>query len=158
MEKNYSRQDLTKKTATVNQMRNIVYHLMKYMEEKGDDDKKILQKLKRMGKNIAATENTLIALSENDPQKFIKKIYNDILGSKVLITVSNDSKTLTIDDKKCAMCKYHRKDIKIAPCELITSMVMNLMILNGFKIKNVSVTQSKSLGDLTCNHEYIMEA
>jgi phosphoribosyl-ATP pyrophosphohydrolase len=50
MPENYIVDDLVNKTSAMNQMRNIVYHLIKFMQEKNIKNSEIDRKLKRMGK------------------------------------------------------------------------------------------------------------
>ena len=50
---NFSRKELIQTDATMNQMRNSIYILARFMENNGVSDSK--ERLRRMGKNIART-------------------------------------------------------------------------------------------------------
>jgi hypothetical protein len=142
----------------MNQMRNIVYHLMKMMKSKGLNDSDITLRLKKMGKNIAATEMTLFNFENSQPADLIRKIYEIILDSKVEIineSVNNKSASVfAVDDPKCPLCKYKRDDIVVSPCEIISSMVAEILRKKGIKIIDSHVKESRSLGGLTCIHKY----
>lgn len=158
MPENSTREDLMQSYATMNQMRNVVYHMVKFMMEKGIKENDIIIRLKRMGKNIAATEATLFKIQKSEPDLMIKQIYSDVLDSKVTITTeqnpASNSVIYTIEDKKCALCKYRREDISVSPGELIPSMVSELLSMNGVKVLNYKVVHSRTLGDLSCVHSY----
>ena len=50
---NFTRKELIQTEATMNQMRNAIYHLARLMEKNRIKDSK--EKLRRMGQNIAKT-------------------------------------------------------------------------------------------------------
>ena len=52
---NYTREELVQSDATMNQLRNAIYHLERFMKLNGITD--IRERLRRMGKNIAHTYN-----------------------------------------------------------------------------------------------------
>ncbi|MCP4762402.1 MAG: hypothetical protein GY870_11525 [archaeon] len=157
---NYTREELVGKTATSNQMRNNIYHLVKFMMDNGVNENEIRLRLKRMGKNIAETQNTIFKVTESNIELVINKIYDKILGSKVTITksVNNEGTTYIIEDEKCPLCKYHRVDISVPPCDIVQSMVSELLLKKNFKVIDNKVKSSRSLGAPTCIHKYtIME-
>jgi len=59
-----------------------------------------------------------------------------------------------VEDKKCSLCKYKREDLTIAPCNVITSVVTEILRQAGFAINEFLVTKSVALGDISCVHEY----
>lgn len=152
MPENYVVDDLVNKTSAMNQMRNTVYHLIKFMQEKNIKNSDIDRNLKRMGKNIAITMNKIFDFKNLNAEDMIKKIYRDLLESKVIITRQNNQ--YIIEDKNCALCKYHRQDIMISPDTIIPSMVAEILVLNGKKVIDFNVQSSKSIGDITCIHVY----
>ncbi len=157
---NYTREELVGRTATSNQMRNKLYHLIKFMMDSGVKDNEISVRLKRMGKNIAETQNTIFKVAETNPEVVLSKIYNKILGSKVIITniIEKGNITYIIEDEKCPLCKYHRKDISVPPCDIVQSMVSELLLKKGINVIESKVKSSRSLGAPTCTHNYkIME-
>ena len=50
---NYTKGDIFQAEATMNQMRNAIYHLARFMEKNGKTDQ--VKRLRRMGRNIART-------------------------------------------------------------------------------------------------------
>ncbi|MHA1340417.1 MAG: hypothetical protein ACTSRZ_11495 [Promethearchaeota archaeon] len=152
MSENYHVKDLIDKMSAMNQMRNNIYHLVKFMQEKGFSNEEIRKRLKRMGRNIANTMNTIFKFEENNAESTIKKIYKTLLNSK--ITVSRDRNMLIVEDRNCALCKYHRKDIMVSPDTIIPAMITEIMSHNGYKIIDGGVSASKSLGDPICIHKY----
>ena len=152
--KNYSREELSKSSSAMNQLRNMIYHLIRFLYDSGHNDSSIIKILKRMGKNIAKTESNLFEFDGNSPEDLLKMIYDKILGSKISVSKNALSNDVLIEDKKCCVCKYHRKDISVAPCEIIQSMVSELMNLYGYSVEKSVVEKSMALGDLSCIHSY----
>ncbi|MHA1729182.1 MAG: hypothetical protein ACTSWY_10675 [Promethearchaeota archaeon] len=152
---NITREELVGTNATMNQLRNMIYHLIKFMDKKiGIEKKELIYRLRRMGKNIAKTEATLFKFEEKTPKMIIKTIYRNILGSKVFVSNNFGSDLFTVEDKNCCVCKYHREDISVSPCELINSMVSELLVESGLKVINSAVKQSVALGAQSCIHSY----
>jgi hypothetical protein len=151
---NYSRKELLKTTSTMNQLRNMLYHLIKYLSNTGKQSQYIKKSLRKMGQNIGKTESPLFNFDNQHLDKLIKTMYDEILGSKVTVTNKIDSKVYVIESKKCCVCKYHRKDITVAPCEIIHSMVSELLIKYGFIVEESIVEESIALGSLSCVHSY----
>ena len=149
---NYTRGELANKTATMNQMRNNLFHFLRYMISKGFSDQQILERLERMGSNIAKTileEKEFAGVNVEDK---IASIYSEMFESKIEIT--RHSSQLIIEDKKCSLCKYKRENLSIAPCEVITSFVAELFTQFVYIVKNSSVSKSVALGDISCIHTY----
>ena len=152
--KNYSRKELAKSNSAMNQLRNVIYHLIRFLQNEGKNNKSIKKSLQRMGVNIAKTESKLFDFDGDNPEDVIKQIYDLILGSKITISKNYNSTDYIVEDKKCCICKYHRKDITVAPCEIIHSMVSELLRINGYKVDDGKVEKSMALGDLSCLHTY----
>jgi len=152
MSQNYNIKDLTEKISAMNQMRNNVYHLIKFMQEKGLSDQDIKSRLKRMGRNIGKTMNIIFKFQKNNVEEILKDIYKILLHSKVNIYKENN--VLTVEDSNCALCKYYRQDINIPPDTIIPAMVAEIMSINGYKVIDSVVISSKSLGDTICVHKY----
>ncbi|MBD3350666.1 MAG: hypothetical protein GF364_04180 [Candidatus Lokiarchaeota archaeon] len=152
MSKNYQIKDLIGKSSATNQMRNVVYHFVRYMQEKELDDNEIRIRLKRMGKNIAKTMNPLFDFRSKSPENLIKQIYRTLLHSKV--SISKKGHLYEVKDEGCALCKYHRKDISVSPGTIIPPMVAAILGQHGYKVIESSVLFAKSLGDNVCTHTY----
>ncbi|MHA1819252.1 MAG: hypothetical protein ACTSU2_13420 [Promethearchaeota archaeon] len=148
---NYTREDLLSKTATINQLRNCVYHFIKFMQSNNVKD--IKNRLRKMGTNIAKTEIPLYKIRSNDPISLLRLIYSQIMNSKVEINKEGDNLYI-VEDTKCPLCKYNREDISDAPDEIIVGMVQEFLKDNGFKVKDFGVKDSRSLGAVTCVHFY----
>lgn len=151
---NYSRKELLKTTSTMNQLRNMLYHLIKYLGNAGKQSQYIKKSLRKMGQNIGKTEAPLFNFDSHNPENLLKAMYNEILGSKVTVSNRIDSKIYIIENKKCCVCKYHRKDITVAPCEMISSMISELLKNYGYKVEESIVEESIALGSLSCVHSY----
>ena len=151
---NYSRKELLKTTSTMNQLRNMLYHLIKYLGNSGKQSQYIKKSLRKMGQNIGKTEASLFNFDNQHPDQLIKTMYDEILGSKVTVSKIIDSEVYTIENKKCCVCKYHRKDIAVAPCEIIHSMISELLKIYGYKVEESIVEESIALGSLSCVHSY----
>ena len=149
---NYTRGELANKTATMNQMRNNLYHFLRYMISKGFSDQQIQQRMERMGSNIAKTILEEIQFDGVNTEEKITSIYSEMFGSKVEIT--RHSSQFTIEDKKCSLCKYKRENLSSAPCEVITSFVSEIFTQLGHVVKKTAVNKSVALGDISCIHTY----
>ncbi|MHA1111275.1 MAG: hypothetical protein ACTSRE_09240 [Promethearchaeota archaeon] len=149
---NYTRGELANKTATMNQMRNNLYHFLRYMISKGFSDQQILERVERMGSNIAKTILEEKEFAGVNVEEKIASIYSEMFGSKIEIT--RHSSQFTIEDKKCSLCKYKRENLSIAPCEVITSFVGEIFTQMGYIVKNPTVSKSVALGDISCIHTY----
>jgi hypothetical protein len=150
---NYTREELANKTALTNQMRNNLYHFLRYLNSKGLSERELRERLERMGKNIAQT-----ILDEKDflgetLEDLISNIYREVFESKVQIT--QNAQKLLVEDKKCPLCKYKREDLSTAPCLIINSLITEICTQKGYKITRNFVKKSVALGDITCLHVYI---
>jgi hypothetical protein len=149
---NYTRGELANKTATMNQMRNNLYHFLRYMISKGFSDQQILVRLGRMGSNIAKTILEEKEFTGVNVEEKIASIYSEMFESK--IEIIRHSSQFIIEDKKCSLCKYKRENLSIAPCEVITSFVAEIFTQLGYDVEKPIVNKSVALGDISCIHTY----
>ena len=149
---NYTREDLVKKTALTNQMRNNLYHFLRFFISRGLSNQEIKERLERMGKNIATTILDNKTFQSTNLEELISAIYLDIFESK--ISISQSHQHVNIEDKKCALCRYKRENLEVAPCTVITSLVKEICNINGYKMRECSVKNSVALGDLSCVHTF----
>ena len=149
---NYTREELATKTALTNQMRNNLYHFLRYLISKGLSDREIKERLQSMGKNIANTLMDEMIFQGETLEELISSIYKEIFESKVQINPSSDH--LVCEDKKCSLCKYKREDLTTSPCLIITSLVAEICAYKGYTISESTVTKSVALGDISCVHTY----
>lgn len=105
---NYSRADLTQTDAIMNQMRNAVYELARFMEKNGKIDLK--DKLREMGKNIARTYIRYWKPTNQDNRFNLKDLLinfsQTILNCSIHIEVVDSENLVRVQDYKCALCKY----------------------------------------------------
>ena len=161
---NYSRADLTQTDATMNQMRNAVYELARFMERNGMADLKV--KLRKMGENIARTYirywKPTDQVKDSNLKDVITTIYQKILNSSVSINIVEAEKLVKVQDHKCALCKYQYDDVEIAGCEIILGMVSEIINLINKEVKDVSsvfiepfeVAESRAYGNKLCIQVY----
>jgi hypothetical protein len=161
---NYSRADLTQTDATMNQMRNAVYELARFMERNGMADLNI--KLRKMGSNIARTYirywKPTDQVNFSNLKDVITTIYQKILNSSVSIEVVDTENLVKVKDYKCALCKYQYDDIEIAGCEIIIGMVSEFINLikeetkdnSSVFIEPVEVLESRAYGNKVCTQVY----
>ena len=161
---NYSRADLTQTDATMNQMRNAVYELARFMEKNGMADLKV--KLRKMGENIARTYirywKPTDQVKDSNLKDVITTIYQKILNSSVSINIVEAEKLVKVQDHKCALCKYQYDDVEIAGCEIILGMVSEIINLINKEVKDVSsvfiepfeVAESRAYGNKLCIQVY----
>ncbi len=161
---NYSRADLTQTDATMNQMRNAVYELARFMEKNGMADLKV--KLRKMGENIARTYirywKPTDQVKDSNLKDVITTIYQKILNSSVSINIVEAEKLVKVQDHKCALCKYQYDDVEIAGCEIILGLVSEIINLINKEVKDVSsvfiepfeVAESRAYGNKLCIQVY----
>jgi predicted hydrocarbon binding protein len=157
---NYTKTDILQAEATMNQMRNAIYHLARFMEKNSKKD--VVERLRRMGQNIARTlfnywkPINIVTLS--NVKDVVSTIYQKILISSVSVEIKDD--LLSVKDNDCAFCRYHYEDLNIAGCEIILGFVSEFISLISKKSKDLSsiyldpykVGMSKSYGDSSCIH------
>jgi hypothetical protein len=158
---NYSRADLVQTDATMNQLRNAIYHLQRFM--KRNDITEVRSRLRRMGKNIAHTYlhtwRPIERVTLTNVKDVLATIYKNVLNSSISIELDEVNRKITIQDNDCALCKYHFSDINVAGCEIIGSMVAEFINIinsnqNGFKVEIQDINESKVFGHNTCVHVY----
>lgn len=161
---NYSRADLTQTDATMNQMRNAVYELARFMGKNGMTDLK--DKLRKMGKNIAKTYirywKPTDQVTISNLKDVITTIYQKILISSVSIEIVDVEKLIKVQDYKCALCKYQYDDVEIAGCEIILGMVSEIINLINREVKDISsvfiepfeIAESRAYGNKVCAQVY----
>ncbi len=161
---NYSRKELIQTDATMNQMRNAIYGLARFMEKNGVTDLK--KKLRKMGQNIARTYiqywRPTNLINTSNLKDVITTIYQKILNSSVSIEINQVESLIKIQDYKCALCKYHYNDMEIAGCEIILGMVSEIISLisqespdpSSIFLEPYDVTESRAYGNKTCIQLY----
>ncbi|MFW9970453.1 MAG: hypothetical protein ACFFDF_09650 [Candidatus Odinarchaeota archaeon] len=162
---NFSRKELIQTEATMNQMRNAVFHLVRLMEKNGIENSK--EKLRKMGQNIAKTYLkywkptdmiTLVNLRD-----VITTVYQKVLNSTVSIDINEIEKIIEVRDYNCALCKYHYEDVEIAGCEILLGLVSEMITniskeSNGntlLSLKPNEVSESRAYGNKVCTQKFI---
>ncbi len=149
---NYTREELSNKTALTNQMRNNLYYFLRFLISKGLSEDEIKSRVDRMGKNIALTLLEEKDFHSQNLEEIISAVYSELFDSR--ITISEHPNSMMVEDKKCSLCKYKREDLTIAPCNVITAVVTEILRQAGFTIDGYSVNKSVALGDISCTHIY----
>ena len=161
---NYSRKELIQTDATMNQMRNAIYGLARFMEK--NDVTNLKNKLRKMGQNIARTYiqywRPTNLINSSNLKDVITTIYQKILNSSVSIEINQVESLIKIQDYKCALCKYHYNDMEIAGCEIILGMVSEIISLisqeshdsSSIFLEPYDVTESRAYGNKTCIQLY----
>ncbi|MFX0106134.1 MAG: hypothetical protein ACFE75_11670 [Candidatus Hodarchaeota archaeon] len=161
---NFSRKELLKTEATMNQMRNAIYHLARLMEKNSIQDSK--ENFRRMGKNIAKTYvkywKPIEIVTLTNLKDVITTIYQKVLDSTISIEINYIEKLITVKDYKCALCKYHYDDVEIAGCEIILGMVAEFICLickesneaSSIFLEPFEVSESQAYGSKMCIQIY----
>jgi hypothetical protein len=161
---NYTREELVQSEATMNQLRNAVYHLERFMNLNDITD--IRPRLRRMGKNIAQTYikywKPIDSVNLTNIKDVLATLYKNILNSGVSVELDKLENSIMVKDNNCALCKYHFEDINEAGCEIIIAMMAEIIsIINQdiksipeFSIEPFEVLESRSLGNKICVHQY----
>lgn len=156
----YSRKDLVESDATMNQMRNAIYHLERFM--KNNNISEIKQRFHRMGQNIANTYvkywKPIDKVDITNIKKVLATIYKNILNSSISIEINDYEKLISVKDNDCALCKYHFEDIQVAGCEIIAAMAAELISLintqeisnSSFSIHPIEIKESRTFGNKSC--------
>lgn len=157
---NYTRKELIETEATMNQMRNSIYGLVRFMDKNGIKDSK--QKFRRIGQNIARTyikywkPTDLVTI--NNLKDVLTTIYQKILNSSISIDIDDLKKLVRIQDHKCALCKYQYDDVNIAGCEILIAMVSEFISLinldsgdlSSVFLEPIEVRESRAYGNNSC--------
>jgi ribosomal protein L25 (general stress protein Ctc) len=161
---NYSRKELTETEITMNQMRNSLYNLVRFMEKNGIKDLK--EKIRRMGQNIARTYIRYWKPSDvvtiTNLKDIITTIYQKVLNSTISIEMNDLEKHVIVQDYKCALCKYHYDDLEIAGCEILLGMVSEFVSLiskestdsSSIILEPLEVRESRTNGNKSCIQIY----
>ncbi|TXT59717.1 MAG: hypothetical protein BAJALOKI1v1_1380009 [Promethearchaeota archaeon] len=157
---NLTRSELKAADATMNQLRNAIYHLGRFMGKNGVED--LATRFHQMGRNIAKTYyaywNPIEMVSLNNIRDVIATIYKEILNSSVGVEINNTEKVIVVRDSGCALCKYHYEDIEIAGCEILLGLIseyINQINLHSKKnpeifIEPLNVQESRAYGNKSC--------
>jgi hypothetical protein len=161
---NYKREALVQSEATMNQLRNAVYILERFMKLNEITD--IKKRLRRMGKKIAQTYSNywkpIDFVDVTNIKDVLATLYKSILNSGVSIELDNLENSIIVKDSDCALCKYHFEDINEAGCEIILAMMAEFVNLINNESKNTpklslqphEIIESRSLGHKSCIHHY----
>jgi len=154
---NLTREDLTQSDATMNQMRNMVYHLERFMKINGVSETR--ENLRRMGRNIARTYVKYWKPIDNinllNVRDVITTIYKHVLNSTVSIEIDKSNKSITVQDNDCSLCKYHLNDIDVAGCEIIAAMVSEIINRineeeSSLLLEPSDILESRTFGHKSC--------
>ena len=157
---NFTRKELVKTEATMNQMRNAIFHLARLMEKNAIQDPK--KHLRRMGQNIARTyisywkPTDVINLA--NLKDVITTIYQKILNSAISIQINEIEKEIIVQDYRCALCKYHYEDVELAGCEILLGLVSEFITIISNEsyeplsifIEPYEVIESRAYGHKKC--------
>jgi len=161
---NYTRHDLIQVEATMNQMRNGIYHLARFLKKNGVTD--INDRLRRMGRNMGRTIynywKPIELVTVSNVKDVITTIYQKILSSSVTTEINESEQKIITTDNKCAVCKYKYEDIDVSGCEIILGMVSELVNqiskasdnASAISLEPLIVKESKALGHKACTLEY----
>jgi len=161
---NYTREELVLSEACLNQLRNAIYHLERFMQINKIED--IRNRLRRMGKNIAQTYikywKPINSVTLDNVKDVLATFYKNILNSGVTIELDDLAQNISVKDNNCALCKYHFEDINEAGCEIVLAMMAEFINIINSESKEPSkvilqpfeVSESRSLGHKSCVHYY----
>ncbi|MFX0002499.1 MAG: hypothetical protein ACFE9C_04040 [Candidatus Hodarchaeota archaeon] len=161
---NFSRKELIETEATMNQMRNAVFHLARLMEKNKIENSK--ETLRKMGQNIANTyiqywkPTDIITLA--NLKDVITTIYQKVLNSTVSIEINEIEEIVNVRDHNCALCKYKYEDVEIAGCEILLGLISGLINLiskstssnTSLILKPHEVIESRAYGNKSCNQTF----
>lgn len=154
---NLTREDLIQSDATMNQMRNMVYHLERFMKINGVS--RTRENLRRMGRNIARTYikywKPIDHVNKANVKNVITTIYKKILNSTVSVEIDEINNTIIVKDNDCSLCKYQFNDIDVAGCEIIASMISEIIsCINKEKssliLQPLDILESRTFGHKSC--------
>lgn len=161
---NFSRKELIETEATMNQMRNSIHILASLMEKNGLSDLK--DRLRKMGQNIARTYlqywRPTDTVNSSNLKDVITTIYQKVLNSSPSVEINDAENLVTVQDYKCALCKYHYDDIEIAGCEIILGMVSVFISIiskespdpSSLFLEPYKVVESRAYGNKSCIQIY----
>jgi predicted hydrocarbon binding protein len=161
---NITRNDLALADATMNQLRNAIYHLARFMIKNDVSDLK--NRFRKMGRNIAKTYymhwDPIDIVSLTNIREVIATVYKEVLKSSVTVNINEAEQIIIVNDSNCALCKYQYDDIEIAGCEIILGLISEYITqINMHSKKKPELTlnparvqESKALGNKSCVHIY----
>ncbi|NVM45485.1 MAG: hypothetical protein HWN79_11270 [Candidatus Lokiarchaeota archaeon] len=154
---NLTREDLLQSDATMNQMRNMVYHLERFMKINGISGTR--ENLRRMGRNIARTYikywKPIDHVNKANISDVITTIYKKVLNSSVSVELDEINKIIMIKDNDCSLCKYQFNDIDVAGCEIIAAMISEIIACinnekSSFMLHPLDIIESRTFGNKYC--------
>ncbi len=157
---NYTKGEVLLAEATMNQMRNSIYHLARFVKKNGQTD--IIERLRRMGRNIGKTFinywKPIDIVTLSNLKDVIATFYQKIIISTVSVEMNESDNTIIVKDQKCALCKYHYEDISIAGCEILLGMVSEMINLinkqsqetSSIHLEPYRVQESRAYGNSLC--------
>ena len=154
---NLTREDLIQSDATMNQMRNMVYHLERFMKINNISGTR--ENLRRMGRNIARTYikywKPIDHVNKANMKDVITTLYKKILNSSVSVELDDISKIIMVKDNDCSLCKYQFNDIDVAGCEIIAAMISEIIsCINKDKysliLQPLDILESRTFGHKSC--------
>jgi hypothetical protein len=154
---NLTREDLIRSDATMNQMRNMVYHLVRFMKINGVSGTR--ENLRRMGRNIARTYinywKPIDRVNKSNIDNVISTIYKKILNSSVSVEIDDINKIILVKDNDCSLCKYHFSDIDVAGCEIIAAMIAEIVSQinqnkSPIELQPLDILESRTFGNKSC--------
>jgi len=158
---NITREDLLQSDATMNQMRNMVYHLERFMKINGISGTR--ENLRRMGRNIARTYikywKPIDHVNKANISDVITTIYKKVLNSSVSVELDEINKIIMVRDNDCSLCKYQFNDINVAGCEIIAAMISEIIACinnekSSFMLQPLEIIESRTFGNKSCIHSF----
>jgi hypothetical protein len=161
---NYTRNELLQSEATMNQMRNAIYHLQRFIKLNGITE--VRDRMRRMGRNIAHTYirywKPIDFVNKSNLKDIISTIYKNVLNSNVSIELDDAKNKIIVKDNDCPLCKYHFEEIEAAGCEIIIAMVAEFInIINNenkdsssISLRNLNIEASRVFGNKACVHNF----
>ncbi len=158
---NITREDLLQSDATMNQMRNMVYHLERFMKINGISGTR--ENLRRMGRNIARTYikywKPIDHVNKANISDVITTIYKKVLNSSVSVELDEINIIIMVRDNDCSLCKYQFNDINVAGCEIIAAMISEIIACinnekSSFMLQPLEIIESRTFGNKSCIHSF----
>ncbi len=150
--KEFSRNSLISQKMGFNQMRNSIYWLQRYMKQFKLSHNDLELRFLDMGKNIGASFVKEIVPKSKELKDLFRELYNVTLNSKV--KVAQEGNVYTIQDSKCALCKYQYDDIELAGCTIEIGMIAEILQRLGYQVIEKTIIESKAYGHKVCIHQY----
>ena len=116
------RNDLFKKKAKVNQIRNGIYSFISYFRDdlnKSVDETRDI--LREMGKNSAKSFYNYWKPESDDTLKIMREIHRVVF--KTSANVREKDEYIVVINRSCPFCKYPR-DVDLSGCEIIVGFIV----------------------------------